>query len=616
MQRRPLLGLLPLFPLALAASCAGEPVQIGLVMRAPQGLLDTATAVDLSVFDASKAFCDELTGHVDAIPKGEGTQTFALEQEGCAKDVSWCRTIKLDKDGSKKMFAVTARSAAGLLAEGCAVEAIDQDPLEVTIQMHRYNEPGCCGDGSAQVGEQCDSGALVDPANACGGVVPSAVCNGDCTAAEILLSIDDGALPPKLSNGIPGSKTKLSIAFGPGGVDTPNMLRAVYVNTDPADALGNADVQQRFLAQDLSPIADPVPLSLQLGLPLRCSAVQTSGLARTQLSPALAQITSDTVAVVYQSDEAENVKFDVFLTAQNANGCVDTPDCTANEECATGTCSGGRCAPAIRLSTTGTGSAEDPRVAGGPGGAALVTWSRPDGVYGRIWKPDGTVTPPVSELLIAHSASGARVAGTADGWIVVYQGGAADDADAILRVTIDAKGVVGQPVRVNAVRDGLQDQPDVATLPSGKSIVVFHSQGDVYFQRFDEQGVMLPDDQNAPLNTVGVAGSPGDTDQKLPAVAASVGFGEFFAVVWETIDPATGLSDVAARFVEGKSGFLYNSVSGQNDEFKATDRLVIGERHRPAVAIGGGGYVAIGWEDGSQGHPGVFVRRFPLPTLF
>src|SRR3569832_1886783 len=124
------------------------------------------------------------------------------------------------------MFAVAAKSPAGLLAEGCTVEAIDQDPLEVTIQMHRYNEPACCGDGSPQVGEQCDSGALVDPAIVCGGVTPSAVCNGDCTAAEILLSIDDGATPPKLFNGIPGSKTKLSVAFGPGGVATQHLLRA------------------------------------------------------------------------------------------------------------------------------------------------------------------------------------------------------------------------------------------------------------------------------------------------------------------------------------------------------------------------------------------------------
>ena len=28
----------------------------------------------------------------------------------------------------------------------------------------------------------------------------------------------------------------------------------------------------------------------------------------------------------------------------------------------------------------------------------------------------------------------------------------------------------------------------------------------------------------------------------------------------------------------------------------------------------GAGYVAIGWQDASPAHPGVFVRRFPLPV--
>ena len=38
-----------------------------------------------------------------------------------------------------------------------------------------------------------------------------------------------------------------------------------------------------------------------------------------------------------------------------------------------------------------------------------------------------------------------------------------------------------------------------------------------------------------------------------------------------------------------------------------------GMRTGPAVAIGGAGFVAIGWQDDSPTHFGVYVRRFPLP---
>src|SRR4029079_19328625 len=110
MRVRRVFGLLPLVPGAvLAGACSEAPVDIGLVMRAPEGLLDQATTVTLSVFDASAAKCDKGTGHVNKIPSGEGTQTFQLAQKGCATGIAWCKTIQLDKDGTEKMFAVSAK---------------------------------------------------------------------------------------------------------------------------------------------------------------------------------------------------------------------------------------------------------------------------------------------------------------------------------------------------------------------------------------------------------------------------------------------------------------------------------------------------------------------------
>src|SRR5262249_41510895 len=109
-------------PLALAAlaiaACAGaRPVDVGLVMRVPEGLLDQASSVDLFVFDASLAKCDTKTGHASTIP--DTAKRFPLDNGGCTGGASWCKTISLDEDGSTQLFVVRARAAAGILAEGC-----------------------------------------------------------------------------------------------------------------------------------------------------------------------------------------------------------------------------------------------------------------------------------------------------------------------------------------------------------------------------------------------------------------------------------------------------------------------------------------------------------------
>src|SRR5262245_57958704 len=109
MRRRLLLGIVPALPGALLfAACDARPVSLGLSMTAPQGLLDQATSVTLSVFDAGGAKCDSATGHV-AIPGN--AQVFPLSNKGCTGGDLWCATIKLDKDGANKMFAVVATKA-------------------------------------------------------------------------------------------------------------------------------------------------------------------------------------------------------------------------------------------------------------------------------------------------------------------------------------------------------------------------------------------------------------------------------------------------------------------------------------------------------------------------
>lgn len=598
MRRRLLLALLPAAPLVLvlAGGCAAEPVNIGLVMLSPEGLLDRASGLDLAVFDAAKSECMP-SGHAD-VPADEATQRFALDKVGCSEGTTWCKTIKLDKDGSTKMFAVTVKDAAGVIAEGCGTAVINQDPLDVSIQVKRFNPPSCCGDGQLEGGEQCEVPAA-QASKTCGNIPESTVCGADCTANEILLSIDNPG-QPVLNNGPQGSKSELALAFGAGAPAYPNALRALFVdrNPDPMIVKGAADVHERFLARDLSPITEPPVLGAQLALPLRCDKITGFGIIRKQQEPDLAPV-GDLMAVVYASDEVVGGIFDIYLSPQTSNGCVDTPLCGTGLECATGICQQGSCATSVQLNVTGgSPGASDPHVAGGPGGRALVTWTHDNNVYGRIWKANSALTPD-TEFLVASNAAGARVAGVPGGWKVVYA-----SASSIFAGKVSVDGGVASPLRVNIVDKGAQDQPDIASLEDGRTIVVWHGGGDIYFQRFDAAGMAVDRDQDAPLNTVA------EGDQQRPVVAAGANAGNFFAVAWETIESGA----ISARFVGGDAGFGYNSITGQNDEFPAASPKITATRHRPAIAVGGDSYVVIGWQDESADHHGVYVRRFPKPA--
>ena len=596
MRRRLLLGLLPAAPLGLLLSggCAAEPVNIGLVMLAPQGLLERASGLDLAVFDARKSKCLP-SGHAD-VPAEEATQRFTLDKTGCAGGAAWCKTIQLDKDGSTKMFVVTAKNAAGVLAEGCGTAVISQDPIDVQIQVKRFNPPPCCGDGQLQTGEQCEIAAAQGD-KACPNLTADAVCDVDCKAKEILLSIDNPA-QPVFTNGANRTKSDLALAFGPGAAAYPSALRALFVDRDPATVKGPSDIHERFLLRDLSPITEPHVLGLQLSLPLRCDKIAAFGVVQDQRSPDLAPV-GDFMAVVYASDEVVGGIFDIYLSPQTADGCADTPPCILAEECTSGVCKQGSCAPAVQLNISGAApGASEPHVAAGPGGSALVTWTRASNIYGRIWKTNGTLTP-YTEFLIASNAAGAHVAGVPGGWKVVYSSGSS-----IYMSTVSPNVGVTTPVTVNIVNNGNQDQPSVASLDDGRTIVVWHGGGDVFFQRFDAMGVALEHDQDAPLNTVSAG------DQQHPVAAAGANAGNYFAVAWETVDTGS----ISARFVGGDAGFGFNSITGQNDEFPAAHPVITAERHRPAIAVGGDGYVVIGWQDESEGHHGVYVRRFPKPT--
>jgi hypothetical protein len=568
----------------LVFACAerDEVASIGLIMRAPLGALDGATQVKLSVFAADLAKCEASTGHVDAIP-AEGTQSFNLEKGGCPKGLSWCKTITLDKDGSTQMFAVQATGPAGLLAEGCTTAKINQDPLDVTIQLQRYTPPACCNDGKLQAGEQCDSGVAAAEAcngaaaGVCGGVIPDQVCECDCRAKEIALdrAFDQAATIPPV-----GTKTALTLLFAPG--DTPDLqdgLRGAFNDTSAQSTQG--DVALRVLKKDLFAIDLPIPFASPQIIPKVCGGL--GGTTRRQQNPALTLTGTDALAIVYESSEKSAGRFDITVFEQDASGCA-----------------GAGAAPQ-RVSTTDLVNSLYPAAARGPNGNVLIVWLADGGdLLARVYKPGGAMDEP--EFKIASGAGRAKIAGNANGWIVVYGGSGAGDTDGVYMRTISPSSTVGPEQLVNTITAGVQDQPDVAMFDDGRMLVTWRSGGDVYFQRFDGAKTAVAGDQDAPLNTMR------DGEQLTPVVAASRDVGDFFAVAWQSN------GNISARFVGADSGFLYNSVTGQNDEFSAAHPSIASQRQGPAIAIGRGGFVAIGWEDQSVEHAGVYVRRFPLPT--
>lgn len=561
----------------LVASCSAETpaAAIGLVMKTEAALLDGATSVRLSVFDGDASACAE-DGSAGDVP--DDAQEFQLGREGCADGATWCGEIELDRDGSSKVFHVAAQGPDGLIAQGCAAATIDQDPLTVSIKVVRYVPPGCCNDGVLQPGEQCDSGVAASLAcgeaapGACGGVVEDAVCACDCTTRPV--AVDRRADEPSAP---PGDRAELALAFAPGQAELSGALRAAYTDLG-AGAEGGADVVLRYLTPDAAPF-DPVAnadVADPLRIPLACTDPRGPGAGRQQQSPAIAALTPSATVLAYRSNQGSSTRFDAFLVHLGGQGCADGAPVRVNTE---------------DLEVTAVD------VAGGPSGIALVVFGQAGAVRGRFWSEGSGFA---DEFEIAAQGAAPRVAGSAQGWVVTYQGASGNDPDGIVVRTVLSGPQLGNTVAVNLQTQGVQDQPDVAMLPDGRFAVAWRSGSDVFVQRYAGDGVAVAGDQDAAVG--GAEGAP-----STPVIDGSGSTGSFFVVGWAD---ATGA--VRARFLGGAGGFLFNSVTGQNDAFEATPAGSGGVRTRPAIAVGGSGHVAIGWQDDAAG--GVFVRRFPLPT--
>ncbi len=517
-----LLAIVGALPALLPLACRSSEVSaIGLVMSAPQGVLDEATSLSLSVFSADGSSCSA-DGSVGEVP-GDA-QSFSLSKEGCSGGATWCGEITLEQDDAEKMFFVQAKSSAGVLAQGCAKATIDRDPLDVAIKVVRVVEESCCGDGILQTGELCDEGG----STTCGGSTESFKCGADCLTKP--LQLDDF--------GEDNGQGSLALTFAGGDAQLDGGLRAAFNYPGVSQ-----DIGLRILQADLSPVTDPAVLSGPVRLYLRCNGM-TQLATRNQSNSSLAPLASGAV-VAFMSNEASNLRVDASVVIVDEDGCSEGSALVASD---------------------GLTSVQDVAIAAGPAGQALVVWEQGGQVLAR--KFDGTAFE--AQLVIAGAGSSPSVSGGASGWAVAYAGAGTGDADGIFLSRVSSAGDVADAVLVNAKTADVQDQPAVAMLTDGSLGVAFRSGDDILFQRYDASGGALTDDQASPIH--------GDSSgsQGAPVVAAGPS-GGFYVVAWESG------TDVRARFAGKDSSFLFNALTGQNGDFSVVAGAVAPKG--PAIAV-------------------------------
>ncbi|MEM1032651.1 MAG: hypothetical protein AAF928_06325 [Myxococcota bacterium] len=592
MRLHALVGTSLLYAAGMATACRGDapPVSgIAMGMRAPLGLLDNATAVQLRVYAGDEVVCEPATGRVSG--SAISTQNFALSDAGCSDGASWCQDVTLDRDGEIRTFEVIATATGTVIGRGCDQRPVDDDPLLVDIDIVAEAEPRCCNDGIIQFGEQCDTrvaatltcdGSTADAtAGSCDGIVQDDVCECDCLAREIVLS-EGNMNAPGLSNQV-ATKFGLALAFsGPSGApDVANSLRAVYTDTD-ASVSSAPDVNLRVLDPNFYPLQSV--LFRQVRLPQGCTTLdRATWITGEQSEPDIARLSPEQMLVVWRDDSEVEGVFDVFGITNNRSGCSDLS------------------AP-VKVAD-GDNSMRHPQVAGGSDGTALVVWNRGGAIEGRTWTGSQVAA---GTLNLGTGTPNARpaVAGSPAGFVVAYATGD-NEGDVVVQRLSAAGQPLGAPTVAHATTAGIQDQPDVAMLPDGRFAVVYREGEAIRVQRFDASGARVgADDGGATLTDA----SPAGTDPRVDAAGSTSG--SFYAAVWAA--PATG--EVWGRLFDGQTAFVRNSVNGQFGDFLASHPAIPGFRAEPVVAIGPA-FIAFGWRDDEPARYGMKVRRFPLPTL-
>ncbi|HEY8042310.1 MAG TPA: hypothetical protein VIF15_21050 [Polyangiaceae bacterium] len=567
---------------ACEARDAALPLTIGPVLLVPRGLLQSVARVTVREYFAGPAACDAPSGAVTGAGSPDATTT--LSQTGCTGGAVWCGSLQVATSDAERVFGAEADDGNGAaIAVGCAQLVVDQQTQPVAITMKRVVPAAVCGDGVLQPTEQCEPP----------GGPKDMVCDAAChTREELLSSVDSTLGVPAPGKANPGDRSAPAMVW-PGGAAPAGRFVAFWTDkTDPPDT----HVALRVLGDDLGALPPNAAPALAAGSVWLTSSSQFPSLPdpNNQQLPAVAFAADARRTFVAFSDDSGG-SFDIAMRTLDANYSAEQ---------------------AAPIGVNGAGGAGEPGVqthpsiALGTNDVAYVVWQSapqvgPGQIVGRTF--DRTRTPPYGTQVVLSSGSSNQapvVAALSTGWVVAWQSG----SDVVMRAVAPGGQPSGASSVVSAGHHGVQDHPAIAAVGGGDDRMAIawadHGQNgaDIVVQRFDATGAPVGD-SSTPVNDL-VA----DGDQVTPALAASAN-GGFFAVAW--LDTPSG--HVRARLLDASSGFDFNDVTGQDDEFQVS--LVDGHtRGNPVAAVGGSGpFVAIAWEDQTPGAPGIYGRRFPLP---
>jgi VCBS repeat-containing protein len=237
------------------------------------------------------------------------------------------------------------------------------------------------------------------------------------------------------------------------------------------------------------------------------------------------------------------------------------------------------------VETDTVGDQIEPAVAGLPGGGFVVTWrnSRTDDVKAQVFGADGA--PAGSEILVNTESWSTQfqpaVAALPGGGFVVAWTSYNDDTFTydIRAQRFDAGGAaVGAEFTVNTTTAGFQDQPAVATLPTGFVVVWQEPNGaDIRLQRFDAAGAKVGTETT--VNTV-TANTQND-----PKVVALTGGG--FVVVW-----ASSSGDSSGYGVRAQ---LYDAAGAAVGTEFLVNQSELSTQWQPAVTATADGGFFVAW---------------------
>jgi hypothetical protein len=326
------------------------------------------------------------------------------------------------------------------------------------------------------------------------------------------------------------------------------------------------------------------------GKPFAVNTLRTGA----QTGAGIAGLAGGGFVVVWQSNGADNLLYEIYGQRYNASGA--------------------KAGPEFKINTTASRHRMQPTVAALSGGGFVVAWTSkgPHGssvdIYAQIYTARGVATG--GALLVNKTRTGERsmpsiAALTGGGFVVAWQSSGQDGSGlGIVGRRFDATGnALGGEFRVNTVAANDQALPSVARLANGGFVIAWQSalqDGSglgIYMQRFAGTGRRVGGETRVNTTTAG--------DQGAPRVAGFSNGG--YVVVW-----VSNKQDGSGKGVYAQA-FTDAGVKA-NVEFQVNTTTKL-DQYQPAAAAFASGKFVVVWTsrsaDGSLEN--IVAQRFILP---